>query len=157
MTIKSWDKRPLYLAADHGGYQLKKRLARYLKNELKIKFIDLGAKTYNEQDDYPDFIIPAAKKTVKTNGRGIFICGSGTGVCMAANKVKGMRAALAYNIESARLSRLHNNSNGLCLGGRVLSEDHAMAIVKKWLETEEFLGGKYERRNKKLEKLENKK
>jgi len=154
MTIKSWDKRPLYLAADHGGYQLKKRLARYLKNELKIKFTDFGAKTYNEQDDFPDFIIPAAKKTVKTNGRGIFICGSGIGACIAANKVKGIRAALAYNIESAGLSRLHNDSNGLCLAGRVLSEEHAISIVKKWLETADFLEGKYEKRNKKIAKIE---
>lgn len=154
MTIKSWAKRPLYIAADHGGYQLKKRLARYLKNELNLKFEDLGAFTYDELDDFPDFIIPAAKKTVNTNGRGIFICGSGIGACIAANKVKGMRAALSYNIKSAELSRLHNDANGLCLAGRVLSDDHAMAIVKKWLETEEFIGGKYKRRDEKIRKFE---
>ena len=81
------------------------------------------------------------------------ICGSGIGTCIAANKVPGMYAALAYNIESAELARKHNNANGLCLAGRVLSEDHAMAMVKKWLETD-FIGGKYKRRHEKIEKME---
>lgn len=157
MKIKTWTKQPIYLAADHGGYQLKKRLARYLKNELKVKFADLGPSKYDELDDFPDYIIPAAKKAVKTNGRLIAICGTGIGACIAANKVKGMRAALAYNIKAAELSRLHNNSNGLCLAGRVLTEDHAMSIVKKWLTTEEFIGGKYQKRNDKITKYEKKK
>jgi ribose 5-phosphate isomerase B len=148
---------PLYIAADHGGYQLKKRLVRYLKNELKIKIQDLGPKKYDAEDDFPDYIIPTAKKAVKTKGKAIMICGSGIGACISANKVKGMRAALAYNLKAAEMSRLHNNANGLCLAGRVLTEEHAMSIVKKWLETEEFLGGKYERRNRKIKNFENKK
>lgn len=155
METSSWTKRPLYIASDHGGYQLKKRLVRFIKNELQLKVTDLGPKAYDENDDFPDYIIPAAEKTVKTNGRAILICGSGIGSCIAANKVKGMRAALAYNIESAELSRKHNDANGLCLAGRVLTEEHAMAIVKKWLETEEFLGGKYQRRNEKISSFEN--
>lgn len=144
----------LYIAADHGGYQLKKRLVRFLKNELKIKVIDLGPEKYDAEDDFPDYIIPAAKKAVKTKGRAILICGSGIGACISANKVKGMRAALAYNIEVAELSRKHNDANGLCLAGRVLTNEHAISIVKRWLETDEFLGGKYERRNKKIAKYE---
>ncbi|MFA4831324.1 MAG: RpiB/LacA/LacB family sugar-phosphate isomerase [Patescibacteria group bacterium] len=144
----------LYIAADHAGYQLKKRIARYIENELNLKVEDLGAHEYDAEDDFPDYIIPAAQKTVKTNGRAIFICGSGTGDIIAANKVPGMRCALGYNIEAAELSIKHNNANGLALAGRVLTEDHAMAIVKKWLETTEFLGGKYERRNEKIEEYE---
>jgi len=154
METTSWAKRPIFIASDHGGYRLKKRLARYIKNELNLEITDLGPKAYDELDDFPDYTIPAAQQAVKAGGRVILICGSGNGACMSANKIKGMRAALAYNIESAELSRKHNDANGLCLAGRVLTEEHAMAIVKKWLETEEFLGGKYQRRNEKIKKFE---
>lgn len=146
---------PIYITSDHGGYQLKRRLVRYFENELKIPIEDMGPYEYDELDNFPDLIIPAAQKAVETGGKAIMICGSGIGACIAANKVKGMRAALAYNIEVAGLSRQHNNSNGLCLAGRVLTEDHAMAIVKRWLETD-FIGGKYEERNKKISEFENK-
>jgi len=145
---------PLYISSDHAGYKLKKRLIRYLKNELHIEVEDLGPFEHDPEDDFPDFVIPTAKKAVQDNGRAIMICGSATGTCIAANKVKGMRAAVGYNIEAAELSIKHNNANGLCLAGRMMSEDHAMAIVKKWLETTEFLGGKYQRRNEKINKLE---
>lgn len=148
---------PLYIATDHAGHKLKKRIVRYLENELGLKVEDMGAHEYDEEDDFPDYIIPTAQKAVKNNGRAILICGSATGDIIAANKVKGMRCALGYNIEAAELSIKHNNANGLALAGRVLTEDHAMAIVKKWLETTEFLGGKYERRNQKIEKFENNK
>ncbi|HBU07307.1 MAG TPA: ribose-5-phosphate isomerase [Candidatus Magasanikbacteria bacterium] len=145
---------PLYIASDHAGYQLKKRLVRYFENELNIKFEDLGPNEYNEEDDFPDFIMPAAKKAVENKGEAILICGSGIGACISANKVPGMYAALGYNIEAAETSRKHNNVNGLCLAGRVLSEDHAMAIVKKWLENKgEFIGGKYQRRIKKIDEF----
>lgn len=154
MKTTPWTKRPLFIASDHAGFRLKKRLVRYIKNELQLKVADLGPKKYDENDDFPDYIIPAAEKTVKTNGRAILICGSANGACIAANKVKGMRATVGYNIEAAELSRLHNDANGLCLAGRVLSEDHAKAIVKKWLATKKFLGGKYERRNEKINSFE---
>lgn len=154
MKTTSWLKRPIFISSDHAGFRLKKRLVRYVENELNLKITDLGPESFEENDDFPDYIIPAAQQAVKTGGRAILICGSGNGACITANKIKGMRAALAYNIESAELSRKHNDANGLCLAGRVLSEDHAMAIVKKWLGTEEFLGDKYQRRNEKIEKFE---
>jgi ribose 5-phosphate isomerase B len=144
---------PLYIAADHGGYKLKKRLVRYIENELKLKVEDLGAHEYDELDDFPDFIIPAAIKAVETDGRVIVVGGSGNGEAMAANKVPGMRCALAHSVETAELSRAHNNANGLSLGGRILTEDHAMAIVKMWLSTD-FIGEKYERRNEKIREYE---
>ncbi len=143
---------PLFIASDHAGYQLKKRLLRYLQNELHVEVEDLGPTAHDPDDDFPDYIFPAASKAVAVNGRAIMIWGPGIGACITANKVKGMYAALAYNIESAELSRKDNNANGLCLAGRVLTEDHAMAMVKKWLETE-FAGGRHERRLKKIEKL----
>lgn len=146
---------PLHIAADHAGYKLKKRLVRYIENELGRNIEDMGAHEYDELDDFPDYIIPTAIKTVETNGRCILVCGSAQGDIIAANKVQGMRCALGYNIEAAELSIKHNNANGLALAGRMLSEDHAMAIVKKWLETEDFLGGKYQRRNEKIDAYEN--
>ncbi len=126
----------LYIAADHAGHSLKKRLLRYFANELNVGCEDMGAVDYEETDDYPDYIIPAAEKAVATGGRVIVIGGSGNGEQIAANKVTGMRCALAHSTDTAKLSREHNDANGLALGGRILTEDHAMAIVKVWLETE---------------------
>jgi ribose 5-phosphate isomerase B len=148
---------PLYICADHAGYQLKKRLVRYLENELNLEVTDLGPHEYDDQDDFPDFVLPAAEKTVVQQGRLIACCGSGAGEVMAANKVKGMRMTIGYNVEAAELSITHNNANGLALASRVLSDDHAMAIVKKWLDTTDFFGGKYQRRNEKIKEYEQKK
>jgi ribose 5-phosphate isomerase B len=147
---------PLYITADHAGHALKKRLIRFITNELNIVVEDMGAFEYNELDDFPDFVLPSAIKTVETNGRLIACCGSGQGEVIAGNKVAGMRMALGYSIESAELSIKHNNANGLALAGRVLTEEHAMAIVKKYLETTEFLGGKYQRRNDAIDAYEKK-
>ncbi len=147
---------PLYIASDHAGYGLKKRLIRYIENELKLKVEDMGPKEYNENDDFPDFIIPAAQKAVDTNGRVIVIGGSGNGEAIAANKVKGMRCILAHSIETAELGRAHNDANGIAFGARVITEEHAMAMLKRWLETE-FLGGKYEHRNEEIEEFEEEK
>jgi len=145
---------PLYIASDHAGYKLKTRLVRYITNSLKLEIEDMGAHEYDEADDYTDFIVPAAKKTVDTNGRVIVIGGSGNGEAIAANKVPGMRCALGYNIEAAELAMAHNNSNGLSLGARLITEDHAMAIVKKWLETEFSSDERHVRRLKKVADLE---
>lgn len=146
---------PLYIASDHAGYKMKKRLIRFLENELEIKVEDMGPTEYDADDDFPDYIIPAAKKAVENKGEAILLCGSGIGACIAANKVKGMQAAFGYNIKAAETARQHNNANGLCLAGGVLTEEHAMTIVKRWLEMHgEFLGGKYQRRIDKINKLE---
>ncbi len=144
----------LYIATDHGGYQLKKYLIRYLKNQLKIKAVDLGPKKYDKDDDYPDYIIPLAKKVAQgKSNRGIVICRMGNGTNIAANKVKGIRAIIGYSIEAAEYGRRDNNANVLCLGGDVLSNEHAAAIVKKFLESN-FDGGRHERRMNKIAKLE---
>ncbi len=147
---------PLYICSDHAGYQLKRRLLRFFKNELKIKATDCGPKSYAKEDDFPDFVIPAAEKTVKNGGRLIACCGSGAGEVIAGNKVPGMRMTIGYNIEAAELAVKHNDANGLALAARVLTEEHAMAIVKKYLETTEAMGGKYARRRKKIDMYEKK-
>ena len=140
------------LACDHGGFRLKEVIKSYL-DELGIEYIDYG--TFSEESvDYPDFAYKAAKAIVRgeANG-GIFICGTGIGISIAANKVKGIRAALCYNVYAAEMSRRHNNSNVLCLGGRVIGDELAKRIVKTWLETP-FDGGRHERRVNKIAEIE---
>ncbi len=144
----------LYLASDHGGYQLKKYLLRFLEKQTKQPAIDLGPTEYNKEDDYPDFAIPLAQKVAeKTENRGIVICSMGNGTCIAANKVKGIRAGLGYSIEAAEFARRDNNINVLCLAADVISEEHAIAIVKKFLETA-FDGGRHQRRIDKIAAIE---
>jgi ribose 5-phosphate isomerase B len=141
----------LYIASDHGGYHLKKRLIRYFENELNVPVTDLGPTEYVEDDDYPDFAIPLAKKVAEEKGaEGILICKNGIGVCMAANKVKGIRAGLGYNLMAAETMKTDDNTNVLCLAAKLGSEEHAMAIVKKWLTT---LFSKEERHTRRLTKV----
>jgi ribose 5-phosphate isomerase B len=140
------------LACDHGGFRLKEAIKSYLK-ELGVELIDYG--TFSEESvDYPDFAKRAAEGIVKGEAdRGIFICGTGIGISIAANKVRGIRAALCYNVYAAEMSRRHNDANVLCLGGRVMGEELAKRIVKAWLETP-FEGGRHQRRIKKIEEME---
>lgn len=147
-------KGKLLIASDHGGYQLKKRLVRFIKNELKLKMEDVGPKKYVETDDYPDYAIPLAKKVVKTKGRGIVICRNGVGVNIAANKINGIRAGIGYNIAAAESMMNDDNTNVIALASDHVSQDHAMAIVKKWLQSEFSEEKRHVRRLKKIQKLE---
>lgn len=125
----------LYIASDHGGYQLKKRLVRYIENELELKIEDLGPAEYVEDDDYPDFVIPLAEQVAKEDARGIVICKNGIGVSIACNKVNGVRCGIGYNLMAAETMMTDDNTNVLALAAKLSSDDHAMAIVKKWLAT----------------------
>ncbi len=142
------------LACDHGGFRLKEVIKRHLE-EMGVEFIDYG--TFSEESvDYPDFALRAAEGILKGDAdRGIFICGTGIGISIAANKVPGIRAALCFNSYTARMSRLHNNANVLALGGRVIGDELAKEIVDVWLRTD-FEGGRHERRLKKIEEIEKK-
>lgn len=155
MMIPQLYTGPLFIATDHAGHALKNRIVRFIENELGREVTDLGAHEYDAEDDFPDFIIPAAEQAVAEDGRVIVLGGSGNGEQIAANKVAGMRCALAHSVQTAELARQHNDANGLAIGARILSEDHALAIVKTWLTTD-FLGGKYERRNEKIAQYEQK-
>lgn len=146
----------LYIASDHGGYKLKKRIIRYLENELKTKVEDLGPFEFNKTDDYPDYASKLAKKVLENgDNKGIAICRNGIGVCVTANKFKGIRAGIGYNIAVAKSMRNDDNANILCLAADHLSEEHAMAIVKKWLEIPFDNAERYVRRLKKIEEIEN--
>lgn len=145
----------LYLASDHAGWSLKKQLTKYLTNELKMKIEDLGPEKLVENDDFTDYAIPLAKKVSENkNDFGILICGTGHGMCITANKIKGIRAISGYSIIGSEMGRRHNNANVLCLAGKILSPDHAQAIVKKFLETNFEAEERFIRRNKKIEELE---
>ena len=147
----------IYIASDHGGYKLKKRLVRYVKNELKLEIEDMGPNQYDKTDDYPDFAIPLTKKMVKDEeNRGVLICRNGIGVCILANKVKGVRAGIGYNLSAAQSMRNDDDTNVLCLAADHLTDDHAMAILKKWLETPTSKDSRHLRRRRKVTKLEKK-
>ena len=132
------------VGSDHGGLEYKEKILEFLKNK-SYETIDEG--TYSKEScDYPEFARKVANLVAeKKADRGILICGSGIGMSIAANKVKGIRAALCSETTSARLSREHNNSNILCLGQRLIGETMAFEIVETWLNTE-FAGGRHQHR-----------
>lgn len=145
---------PLFIASDHGGYALKKRLVRFIENELQREVTDLGPHSYIETDDYPDYVIPLTHHVIESKGRGIVICRTGIGVSVTANKVDGIHAGVGYNIAVAESMVEHNNTNVLALASDHLSEDFAMAIVRKWLESEFKGEEKHLRRIRKVKELE---
>ena len=140
------------IGADHAGFEFKEQLKEFLiKNNYEVK--DFGAYTFDKEDGFPDYAIPVAKSVAAgENERGVLVCGSGIGVSIAANKVKGVRAVNCTCEEFARLSRQHNNTNVICFPGRFLDEKEAEKYLNIWLTTE-FLGGKYQERNDKLDLL----
>ncbi|MBD3282147.1 MAG: RpiB/LacA/LacB family sugar-phosphate isomerase [Candidatus Portnoybacteria bacterium] len=145
----------IYLGADHGGYKFKEKIKKLL-DSMNVKYKDLGNKKLDPSDDFPDYATEVAKKVVETGERGILICTTGIGMCLAANKTKGARAVTATSKKIARQSREHLNSNILCLGANTISFKNAKKIIKEWLNAE-FLNAKekYTRRLKKIEKIEN--
>ena len=140
------------LGADHGGYLLKDRIIQHLR-ELGHEAHDFGANG-PASVDYPDFARQAAEAVAAgVCERGIVVCGTGIGVCIAANKVAGIRAALCTDGYMARMSRAHNDANILALGARVLGEGLALDIVDAWLQGE-FEGGRHARRIAKIHQIE---
>ena len=143
----------IHLATDHAGLELKDKTKQYLI-ELGHDVIDHGAYEYDALDDYPDFIFPCAKAVAKdSRSRGIILGGSGQGEAMAANRIKGARAAVFYNgpKEIIELSRQHNNANILSLGARFMSEEEIYRIIEIWFNTD-FEEGRHQRR---IDKLDN--
>lgn len=130
-------KRTIYIGGDHAAFALKKKIKAFIV-ELGYEVEDCGPHELNPEDDYPDFVIPAAERVAQSKGSfGIVLGGSGIGECIAANKVKGVRAALAYDVQTAKLSREHNNANVLCLGSRTVTKNIVLVkkIIKTWLAT----------------------
>jgi len=139
--------KKIFIASDHAGYRLKEYVIS--KFSKKTKLIDLGPKT-DDSVDYPDFAKKLSKKIASKKGSfGILVCGSGTGMAIAANKTKNVRAALCYSIKNTKLSRLHNNANIITLGQRLISKKKAFNLIKIFLSTK-FEGGRHLRRVKKM-------
>ena len=142
----------IHLATDHAGLELKEKEKLYL-SDLNYEVIDHGAYEYDALDDYPDFIFPCANAVSNDpESKGIILGGSGQGEAMAANRVKGVRAAVFYNgpDEIIKLSRQHNNANILSLGARFMSEGEMYKTIEVWLSTD-FESGRHQRRIEKLD------
>jgi len=144
--------KKIALAADHAGFEEKEKVKRTL-DDLGIKYEDMGTMT-PESVDYPDYAQKVAESV--SSGKyeqGLLVCGSGTGMAIAANKVKGVRAAVAWSPEIASLARQHNDANVLSLPARFLTESQSAEIVKAFFESD-FEGGRHERRVDKIKVLE---
>lgn len=146
------ENKKIAIGADHAGFELKEKVKSLLK-ELNYEVVDFGTHT-SDSVDYP-LIAKSLANAVRSKDpeRGILVCGTGIGMSIAANKVRGIIAAPCYDAETARLARQHNNSNILTLGGRIINFDKARDIVKIWLETE-FEGGRHQRRVQEIRDLE---
>jgi ribose 5-phosphate isomerase B len=144
----------VYIGADHAGFELKQSLKNYLlKKEYKVH--DVGAKTYKKDDDYPHYAALVAKAVAKsTDKKGILICGSAQGMCIAANKIKHVRAVVPHSLSEAKLTRQHNNANVLCLSGWNLSTPEAFKMTEVWLKTSFSSEPRHTRRLKEIAKLE---
>ncbi len=140
------------LGSDHAGYALKRKIKEFVE-DMGHEIVDLGP--YDEESvDYPDYAAKVARAVRDGEfDRGILVCGTGLGMAIAANKVKGIRAVTCGDTFSARASREHNDANILCLGARVIGEGLAMDIVATWLEAS-FAGGRHKRRVDKIIELE---
>ncbi len=146
---------PISLGADHAGFALKEKIKKWLTKK-KIPFIDLGDKKLRPKDDYPDYAAKVARTVAKNEGLGILICGSAQGICIAANKIKGIRAVAPYNPLEAVLSRKHENANIICLSGWFFTLMKAKKMIGLFLNTP-FSGAKrHIRRLNKIKKLEGK-
>lgn len=143
----------IILSSDHGGVNIRKEIANLLE-EMEIEYEDVGCNCEGSVD-YPDFAFPAAERVAKGEfDFGILICGTGIGMSISANKVKGIRCALVHDVFSAKMTRAHNNANMIAMGERVIGPGLAREIVKAFLESE-FEGGRHENRVNKIMEYEN--
>ena len=146
----------IHIGSDHAGLELKSALVQYLESKGH-KVTDHGPHEYDALDDYPDFCIPAAVATVKDAGSlGIVLGGSGNGEQIAANKVKGVRAALVWSVETAKLARQHNNANVISIGQRMHDQGFCLQLVDTFLETSFSADERHVRRINQISNYENK-
>jgi ribose 5-phosphate isomerase B len=144
----------IYIGSDHAGFKLKEKVKKWLVRE-KLNFKDMGALKLNPKDDYPDYAEKVARKVVREGGIGILLCGSAQGVCIAANKIKGIRAVVPFSVKEAQLAREHEDANVLCLSGWYFNPLKAQRLIKKFLNTKFSGAVRHRRRMNKIKKLEN--
>lgn len=144
--------KKIALGADHAGYEEKEKLKSTL-DELGVTYDDFGTNS-PDSVDYPDYARKVAESVAQGRyEQGLLVCGSGTGMAIAANKVKGIRAAVAWSPDIARLAREHNNANVLSIAARFTPDDEVKKIVKAWFDAD-FQGGRHERRVEKMDQIE---
>ena len=138
----------IFISSDHAGYNLKEQIKKRFSK--KYKFQDLGTSDSKNSVNYPDFAHSLCKKVSKnTKNLGILVCGSGIGMCMAANRHKKIRAAVCYSVKNTKLSRLHNNANIITLGSRLTKKNTAFKCIDVFINTK-FEGGRHKKRVKKI-------
>lgn len=145
----------LYIGADHNGFTLKHRLVDYLTRS-GYEVVDEGDEKLDPNDDFPQFaakVVAALKTSDDPEAKGILICGSGQGMCMAANRYKGIRASLVWDVDEARMSRNDDDANILCLPARVVKEADVERIVRAWLTTGFAGASRFKRRIKEMDDL----
>ena len=145
----------IYIGADHNGFEMKAALTRELSS-AGYEVIDKGDRELNPTDDFPQFaskVVAAMKASDDDDPRGILICGSGQGMCMAANRYKGIRASLVWDAQEARASRNDDDSNVLCLPARYMDNDEAIKLAGVWLSTGFAGATRFKRRIKELDQL----
>lgn len=154
MKEKQKENNIMYaIGSDHGGYELKEHIKKHL-DEIGVEYKDYG--TFSEDSvDYPDCARPVCEAIQSGEAEaGILVCGTGIGISMAANKFKGIRAALISDVFSAKMSKEHNNANVVCLGGRVTGRELAFMMIDTWMNAE-FMGGRHAERIAKIHAIEN--
>lgn len=151
MTVK----KKIIIGADHAGFELKGVLKKYLERK-KYSIEDVGAFVHDKDDDYPDFAFKVAKKVSKSKGNvvGIIVCGSGAGITIVANKVKGIRAVAVYDKYEAKMTKKHNDANVLCLRGRKTNYVLSKKLVDIWLKTPFSKAKRHVRRINKIKRIE---
>lgn len=145
----------IFLGSDHAGYYLKEKVFAHL-SKMNYDVEDDGNKILDPNDDYPQFAFAVATKVLGSednDAKGILICGSGQGMCIAANRIRGIRAALAWNEAVARETRNDNDSNILCVPARLLEEDQALGIIDTWLKTPFSKAERHARRLREIEEV----
>jgi ribose 5-phosphate isomerase B len=144
------------IASDHGGYEMKQFLVRML-SQAGYEIVDFGNMKSDQTDDYPDFVVPLSRAVAHGDvERGIAICGSGVGACIAANKVPGVRAGMVHEMFSAKQGVEDDNMNMICLGGRVVGEAFAWELVRTFLAAQFSGAERHRRRLAKVAELERK-
>lgn len=145
----------IFIGADHNGYNLKNDLVRYLKS-AGYDVVDEGDTVLKPEDDYPVFaskVVRDMQATGDPTARGILLCGSGQGMCIAANRYKGIRACLGYDRESVRSARNDDDANILCIPAKLIEKGEANIIIETWLNTPFAAAPRYIRRNKEIDDL----
>ncbi len=145
--------KTIYIGADHAGFKLKEQIKRWLERN-HLQYEDMGAVIFDAKDDYPDYALKVARKVLKHRSQGILICGSAQGICIAANKIRGIRAVVPFSLKEARLSREHVDANIICLSGWFFHSHKATQMISKFLHTPFSKAPRHMRRLNKIKRLE---